>query len=168
MQRANWSHQVGFVLSLRRVAKDNLGGHPGAQQALRCGKAHFDADDLFDPFLDGLHVARREFSRPIDLLDLALELALGKGVHPDLDRLPQFDEAEPRFRRKRAPKVVWQKERRYGAVGRQHVTHFHVQHFKMELVGATMRSSLRLVSISASCALTWAIRSGRVPASNKS
>src|SRR5262245_58410734 len=59
--------------------------------------ADFDAEDQVATFAAALHVARSEFALRIDLLDHAVERAVGEGVNFDFGFLADFDQAELRF-----------------------------------------------------------------------
>src|SRR5262249_30221286 len=49
-------------------------------------------------FVTALHVARGEFALSVDLLDHAVERAVGEGVDFDFGLLADLDQAELRFR----------------------------------------------------------------------
>ncbi len=67
-----------FVAHVRiHVRENDVGGHAGAKLVLLIRQTDLHAEDLLDPVLDGLDVARSEFGLAIDLLDDAGEILPG-------------------------------------------------------------------------------------------
>ena len=72
-------------------------GHSRFQQPFAVVNADFDAEDKVIAFVAALHVARRKFALSVDLLDHAVERAVGESVDFDFGLLADFDQAELRF-----------------------------------------------------------------------
>ena len=58
--------------------KVNVRRHSRAQTIVVAGQTNLHAEHLFDPVSDSLHIARRKFGLPIDLLDNAVEIGMRK------------------------------------------------------------------------------------------
>src|SRR5262252_1624040 len=71
--------------------------HSRLQQSFAVIDADFDAEDQMVAFVAALHVARGEFALSVDLLDHAVERAVGEGVDFDFGLLADLDQAELRF-----------------------------------------------------------------------
>src|SRR5512133_809759 len=78
--------------------KVNVRRHSGAQTIVVARQTNLHAEYLFDTVSDGLHIARRKFGLPIDLLDNAVEIRVRKRIHADAYVLAQLDQTQPGFR----------------------------------------------------------------------
>ena len=76
--RACWSFHI---------RKINISGHSGAQVIVVAGQTNLNAEHLFDPVGDGLHVARREFGLAANLFDRTLKILTAERVYADAHRI---------------------------------------------------------------------------------
>jgi hypothetical protein len=98
-EQSTFSSLVGFDVfscfpdssSLWHVWQNRVRRHSGAQFVVPILQSNFYAEDLADPILDGLHVARSELSLPIDLLDRSGKIFSWKRIHSDSDRVAHLD-----------------------------------------------------------------------------
>src|SRR6266496_1555250 len=70
--RACWSFHI---------RKINISGHSGAQVLVVAGQTNLNAEHLFDPVGDGLHVARSEFGLAANLFDRSLKILTAERVN---------------------------------------------------------------------------------------
>src|SRR5436189_128523 len=76
--RACWSFHI---------RKINISGHSGAQVLVIAGQTNLNAEHLFDPVGDGLHVARREFGLAANLFDRSLKILTAERVNANAHRI---------------------------------------------------------------------------------
>ena len=80
---------IGSSFHIRKI---NVRRHSGAQTIVVARQTNLHAEYLFDTVSDGLHIARRKFGLPTDLLDNAIKIGVRKRIHTDADVLAQLDQ----------------------------------------------------------------------------
>src|ERR1700674_96950 len=69
----------------------HVGGHAGKDVPGGIVNADFHTEDLMNPLLASLHVARKKFRLLIDLFDLAIEDGVGESIDADFSLLTKLD-----------------------------------------------------------------------------
>src|SRR4030095_10307599 len=88
-------HRLSDSFHPRKV---NVRRHSGAQTIIVARQTNLHAEYLFDSVSDSLHIARRKFGLPVDLLDNAVEIGVRKRIDTNADVLAEFDQTQPGFR----------------------------------------------------------------------
>src|SRR5690348_4011846 len=76
----------GFPNSFH-VWEIDIRGHSGAQAIVVSGQTNLHAEYLFDAVSDSLHIARRKFGLPINLLDDSFKIGVRERIHAYADLL---------------------------------------------------------------------------------
>src|SRR5438477_9684889 len=90
------------------IREISISGHAGAQTLVAIRQTDFYTENLANSILHRLHIARREFSLPIDLLNRAGEFVVREGIDSHSRLISNSNLSQPRLRYENAhPQMLW-------------------------------------------------------------